>query len=175
MFFVVQGWKWCQNWVAACAITTVKTMCFEWFHVCDLFSNLVSGGKVLDVILESVGSLGDIFSHLLGSWRKVWNLMIFQSPPGRPKAKDTRKVRVKSPSWGPKHHQNQDYQSSCLEILRILVQMTDDCTNRNDKLTGRLQRASSAWLPLTSRGRRMWNMYGICMEHVGNICGICTE
>ena len=57
--------------MAACAITAIKTMCFDVIHVFDLFSNLVSGGKVLGVILESVCSLGDIFSHLLGSWRKV--------------------------------------------------------------------------------------------------------
>ena len=36
---------------------------------------------VLGVILKSVGGLGDTFSHLLGSWREAWNLMIFQGSP----------------------------------------------------------------------------------------------
>ena len=40
----------------------------ERFHVFHLFMNLVSRGKVLGVILEYVGGLGETFSHLLGSW-----------------------------------------------------------------------------------------------------------
>jgi len=53
MILVAEGWKLCSNAMAACAITTVKTMCFEWFHFFDLFSSLVSQGVVLGYIWDS--------------------------------------------------------------------------------------------------------------------------
>ena len=47
--------------MAACAITIVKALVFEWFHFFHLFSILVSGGMVLGIILVSFGDLGDTF------------------------------------------------------------------------------------------------------------------
>ena len=80
----------------------------------------MSAGKVLGVILETVGGLGDTFCYLLGSWKKACNLMIFQGRPGRYEEVGGKKLDP----WAQKHQQNQDYQSCCLEILRILVHMT---------------------------------------------------
>ena len=62
MFLVIQGWKWCQNAMAACARTIVKTMCFEWFYFFHLFMDLVSWGRDLGDILMSFGDPGDTFS-----------------------------------------------------------------------------------------------------------------
>ena len=61
MFLMIQGWKYCLNPVAVCAITIVKTVVFEWFHFFHLFTNFVSCGRVSGVILESFGGLGDTF------------------------------------------------------------------------------------------------------------------
>ena len=41
--------------MAACAITIVKTMCFEGFHLFYLFTDLVSSGRDLDYIFMSFG------------------------------------------------------------------------------------------------------------------------
>ena len=62
MFLVNQGWKGCQNAEAVCAINIVKTMVLEIFHVFHLFTNLVSPGRVLGVILMTFGDLGHTFS-----------------------------------------------------------------------------------------------------------------
>ena len=51
--------------------TYKKTVVLERFHFFQVFMNLVSRGEVLGVILESVGGLGDTFSHLLGSWAEA--------------------------------------------------------------------------------------------------------
>ena len=48
--------------MAACAITTVKTVVFEWFHFFYLFSKLVSGGMILGGILTPFGDIGVTFS-----------------------------------------------------------------------------------------------------------------
>ena len=45
-----------------------KNCGFREIPLFQVFINLVSRGEVLGVILESVGGLGDTFSHLLGSW-----------------------------------------------------------------------------------------------------------
>ena len=55
MFLVIQGWKGCQNAVAACAITMIKKLVLEMFHFFYFFTNLVSRGMVLGVILVSFG------------------------------------------------------------------------------------------------------------------------
>ena len=47
---------------------SLKIVVLERFYFFNLFMNLVSQGKVLGVILESVCGLGETFSHLLGSW-----------------------------------------------------------------------------------------------------------
>ena len=81
MFFVIQGWKWCQNALAACAMPIVKTMCFEWCHFFYVFNDLASWGKDLAHILVSFGDPGDTFTEFLGSWRQAWDVMIFQRYP----------------------------------------------------------------------------------------------
>ena len=70
MFFVLRGWRWCQNAMTECAITISKTMCFEWFHFFYLFSNSGSRGWDLAHILMSFGDPG-FFSDFWGSWRQV--------------------------------------------------------------------------------------------------------
>ena len=87
-------------------------MVLERFHVVNLFMNFVYRGKVLGVILESVGGLDDTFSHLLGSWVEAWNLMILQGSPwkaqglehqqvegkkGNPGAQNTNKIKTTNP------------------------------------------------------------------------------
>ena len=57
-------------------------MCFEWFHIFYLFIDSVSWGKDLDDILVSFGDSGDGFSDFWGSWRQIWNVMIFHRYPG---------------------------------------------------------------------------------------------
>ena len=64
MFLVIQGWKRCQNAMAACAIYIVKTSVLERFHFFHLFTNLVSRGMVLGVFLVTFGDLGDTFSDI---------------------------------------------------------------------------------------------------------------
>ena len=70
MFLVIRGWKWCQNAMAACAITIVKTKCFEWFCFFYLFTDLMSWGKDLDDIFVFFGDPGGI-------------VMIFKGPGDR--------------------------------------------------------------------------------------------
>ena len=82
----------------------IKTVVFEWFHLCHWFINFTSGGKVLGVILESGGGLGDTFFDFWGSWKQVGILMYFGIPPGSPKAESTEKWKVKRESWGPGEH-----------------------------------------------------------------------
>jgi len=62
MFLVIQGWKRCQNAVAACAITMVKTMVVEKFHFFNFSTNLVPRGMVLGDFLVTFGDLGATFS-----------------------------------------------------------------------------------------------------------------
>ena len=50
--------------MAACAITIIKTVVFEWFHFFHLFSKLMSGGMILGVIFVSFGDLGETFSDI---------------------------------------------------------------------------------------------------------------
>ena len=50
--------------MAAFAITTAKTVVFERFHFFYLFSKIVSGGMILDLILTPFGDLGEIFFDL---------------------------------------------------------------------------------------------------------------
>ena len=50
--------------MAVCAITIGKTDVFEWFHFFHLFTNLVSPGRVLGVILVTSGGLGHTFSDI---------------------------------------------------------------------------------------------------------------
>ena len=57
--------------MAACAINTIKTMVLERFHVFHLFTNLVSPGRVLGVILVSFGDLGETFSDFGRSWEQA--------------------------------------------------------------------------------------------------------
>ena len=54
-----------ECWVCMC-LNHSKTVVFKVFHFFHVFTNLVSRGRVLGVILESVGGLGGTFSHLLG-------------------------------------------------------------------------------------------------------------
>ena len=81
MFLVLCGWKRCQNAMTECAITTLKTKCFEWFHFFYFFSN--SGSRVWDLghILMSFGRPGVTFSDFWGSWRQAENFMIFERFP----------------------------------------------------------------------------------------------
>ena len=64
MVLMIQRWKCCWNPVAVCAINTIKTMVLEIFHVFHLFTNLVSPGRVLGVILVTFGDLGHTFSDI---------------------------------------------------------------------------------------------------------------
>ena len=50
--------------MAVCVINVVKTMVLEIFHVFHLFTNLVSPGRVLGVILMTFGDLGHTFSDI---------------------------------------------------------------------------------------------------------------
>ena len=68
--------------MAVCARNILNTMVFEWFHLLYLFTDLVSWGRDLAHILVSFGDPGGTFSDFWGSWRKPWNLMIFQGYPG---------------------------------------------------------------------------------------------
>ena len=79
-------------------------MVFERFHFFHLFTNLMSGGRVLGVVLESVGSLGDTFSDFWGSWKQVGIFMYFGIPPGSPKVESTEN------SWAQENTLNQRIQ-----------------------------------------------------------------
>ena len=59
-------------------------MVLEIFRVVHLFTNLVSPGRVLGVILVTVGDLGHTFSDMQGYWEQAWNSMVFQGFPGTP-------------------------------------------------------------------------------------------
>ena len=50
--------------MAVCGVNAMKTMVLEIFHVFHLFTNLVSPGRVLGVILVTFGDLGDTFSDI---------------------------------------------------------------------------------------------------------------
>ena len=50
--------------MAACAITMVKTVVFEWFHFFHLFIDFVSRGMVLGQIWGSFDDLGETFSDV---------------------------------------------------------------------------------------------------------------
>ena len=50
--------------MAVCAINAIRTMVLEIFHVFHLFTNLVSPGMVLGVILVTFGDLGETFSDI---------------------------------------------------------------------------------------------------------------
>ena len=61
VFLVIQGWKWCQNAMAVCAINTVKHYGFEWFHFFHLFSNLESWGRIFVTCWCLLVTLGPLF------------------------------------------------------------------------------------------------------------------
>ena len=58
---MIQKWKYHLNPMAACVITIGKHYGFEWFHFFHLFTDLVSEGMILSVILIPLGDLGDTF------------------------------------------------------------------------------------------------------------------
>ena len=57
--------------MAVCVRNTIKTKVLEIFHAFHLFTNLVSPGKVLGVILVTFGDLGHTFSDLGGYWEQA--------------------------------------------------------------------------------------------------------
>ena len=57
--------------MAVCAINTIRTMVLERFHVFHLFTNFVSPGRVLGVILVAFGDLGHTFSDFGGYWEQA--------------------------------------------------------------------------------------------------------
>ena len=57
--------------MAVCAINTIKTMVFMIFHVFHLFTDLVSPGMDLGVILMTFSDLGDTFSDIGGYWQQA--------------------------------------------------------------------------------------------------------
>ena len=63
-FFSDPGMDRCQDAEAVCAITIIKTSALEIFHFFRVFTNLVSPGRVLGVILVTFGDLGDTFSDI---------------------------------------------------------------------------------------------------------------
>jgi len=82
LFLPIQGWKWCQNAATWCAINKAKTIVLEIFHLSHVFTNLVSPGRVLGVILMTFGDLGHTFSDSWAYEEQAWNLMVFQGFPG---------------------------------------------------------------------------------------------
>ena len=79
---------------------------------------MVSRGRVLGVILEFVGGLGDTsFVRVLERGLK------FDDFPGAPDKKDEQ-VGGQKLILGPRTPTKSRLPSSCLEILRLLVQMT---------------------------------------------------
>ena len=71
MFLVIQGWKWCQNAMAVCAINIVKTNVFERLHFSHLFTDLVSRGQDLDDILVFFRDPGTLFLIFKGPWDRL--------------------------------------------------------------------------------------------------------
>ena len=71
----------------------LKSVVFEWFHFLHLFINWVSGGKVLGVILEFVGGLGDTFFIFEGPGNKLEFLCILGCPLGSPRLRGYRSGR----------------------------------------------------------------------------------
>ena len=61
-FLMILGWKYCLNAVDVFSRNNVKTIVFAWFLFSDLFTNLVTSGVVLGVILNGLGYLGSTFS-----------------------------------------------------------------------------------------------------------------
>jgi len=72
------------------AITTVKTVLFEWFHFFHLFTNVVSWGRVWDVVLESFDDLGGTFFLFL----------IFEGIGSRLEIYDFSGIPCEDPGWG---------------------------------------------------------------------------
>ena len=66
-------------------------MVFEGFHFFHWFTDLVSRGMVLGVILVSFGSLVETFNDFWGDWEQAL-ILIFQEFPGRPQAESTHPV-----------------------------------------------------------------------------------
>ena len=64
MFLMILGWKYRLNAVVVCARNNGKTKVVEWFLFFRLFTNLVTSGVVLGIILVSFGSLGLTSSDL---------------------------------------------------------------------------------------------------------------
>ena len=77
-------------------------MVFERFHFFHWFTNLVSSGRVLGVILDGFGCPECSLCGFGGSWKQVRILMYFGISPGRPQAEGTLDWKVKGPSWGPR-------------------------------------------------------------------------
>ena len=92
VFLMIQSGKCCQNPVAVCAVTTIKTVVFDWFHFFHWFTDFVSRGVVLGDILESFGDLGETFRDIWGFWEQAWNLMYFQGFPGTPQVESMTPV-----------------------------------------------------------------------------------
>ena len=102
MFLVIRGWKWCQNAMAACAITIVKTMCFEWFRFFYLFTDLVSWGRDLGIILDGFGCPEDSLCGFEGSWKQVGILMYLGISPWDPRILRRWEWKVKRMIRGPR-------------------------------------------------------------------------
>ena len=58
VFFMICGWKSCQNCMLGCAENIQKTVVFVIFHFLMFFMILVSPGGSWDLILEPLGTLG---------------------------------------------------------------------------------------------------------------------
>ena len=81
MFLVLRGWKWCQNAMTECAITTEK-QCVLSDSTFSTYSIIQGPRGDLAYILMPFGRPGVTFSDLGGSWRQAWNSMIFERFPG---------------------------------------------------------------------------------------------
>ena len=58
---MILGWKCCLNAVAVSAITTVKTVVFEWFHFSHLFTVLCPEGGFWVTFWCLLVTLGTLF------------------------------------------------------------------------------------------------------------------
>ena len=94
MFLVIQGWKRCQNAVAACATTTVKTVVLERFHFFYFFINLMSRGMVLGGFLVTFGDPENIFSDFRGYCNRELGRDRDRDSLGGPKSCDPSQWRV---------------------------------------------------------------------------------